>query len=117
MAKQINRSEVLSLLDQGKTRKEIAAHFGVPMSVMKAKIWSDPSLKNLKAKKHYDLELVHDDVATESASTGQADEQNTDNVQATSTEQEETVTNDQAQAEETPLGDSNNTADQNTAWK
>ena len=52
--------DVKALLDQGKTRKEIAEYYGVPMSVMKIKVWSHPDLKNLKAKKQYDIELIDD---------------------------------------------------------
>ena len=58
---------VKELLNQGKSRKEIAEHFGVPMSVMKEKVWSHPELKNLKAKKQYDIELLGEEPATEVA--------------------------------------------------
>lgn len=58
----ITISGVKDLLSEGKSRKEIAEHYGVPMSVMKEKVWSHPELKNLKAKKGHNIELIDDTV-------------------------------------------------------
>lgn len=57
----ITISEVKSLLDQGKSRKEIADHYGKSMAEMQRTVWCHPKLKNLKAKKQYTgVELVDD---------------------------------------------------------
>lgn len=59
----ITISEVKALLEQGKSRKEIAEYYGRNQAEMKRMVWSNPKLKNLKAKKQYnDIELVDDDV-------------------------------------------------------
>lgn len=61
----ITVSEVKSLLDQGKSRKEIADHFGKTQAEMQRMVWSHPKLKNLKAKKQYtSVELVDDEEET-----------------------------------------------------
>ena len=61
----ITISEVKSLLDQGKSRKEIADHFGKTQAEMQRMVWSHPKLKNLKAKKQYtSVELVDDEEET-----------------------------------------------------
>lgn len=62
----ITISEVLSLLDQGKSRKEIAEHFGQTQTAMKRMVWSNPKLKAKKAKKQYeDLIVLEDDTIVE----------------------------------------------------
>lgn len=63
---EITISGVKSLLNEGKSRKEIALHYGVPMSVMKEKVWSHPDLKNLKAKKGHNVVLIDDTVENSS---------------------------------------------------
>ena len=58
----ITISEVKSLLDQGKSRKEIAEHYGKTQAEMQRMVWGHPKLKNLKAKKQYTgVELVDDE--------------------------------------------------------
>lgn len=60
----ITVSEVKGLLDQGKSRKEIADHYGKSMAEMQRTVWCHPKLKNLKAKKQYTgVELVDDEDA------------------------------------------------------
>ena len=44
---------VLALLEQGKTRKEIAEHFGKTQTEMQKIVWSHPKLKGRKIKKQY----------------------------------------------------------------
>jgi len=61
----IKISEVKALLDQGKSRKEIAEHFGKTQTEMKLLVWSSPKLKNLKAKKQYTGIQLEDDVEDE----------------------------------------------------
>ena len=57
----ITISEVLSLLAQGKSRKEIAEHYGRTQTEMKKIVWDHPKLKNRKAKKQYvGIELEDD---------------------------------------------------------
>lgn len=58
----ITVSEVKSLLDQGKSRKEIAEHYGKTQAEMQRMVWGHPKLKNLKAKKQYTgIELLDDE--------------------------------------------------------
>jgi hypothetical protein len=58
----ITVSEVKSLLDQGKSRKEIAEYYGKSQAEMQRMVWSSPKLKNLKAKKQYTgVELIDDE--------------------------------------------------------
>jgi DNA repair ATPase RecN len=57
----ITISEVKELLNQGKSRKEIAEHFGRTQLEMKKMVWSHPKLKNLKAKKQYTGIELEDD--------------------------------------------------------
>lgn len=60
----ITVSEVKGLLDQGKSRKEIADHYGKSMAEMQRTVWCHPKLKNLKAKKQYTgVELIDDEDA------------------------------------------------------
>ena len=57
----ITISEVLELLAQGKSRKEIAEHYGRTQSEMIKMVWGHPKLKNRKAKKQYvGIELEDD---------------------------------------------------------
>jgi hypothetical protein len=56
---QITISGVLSLLSQGKNRKEIAEHYGKTQTEMNLLVWSHPKLKGRKVKKQYTgIELV-----------------------------------------------------------
>ena len=57
----ITISDVLGLLDQGKSRKEIAEHYGRTQSDMKKMVWDHPKLKNRKAKKQYSGIELEDD--------------------------------------------------------
>lgn len=64
----ITVSEIKSLLDQGKSRKEIADHFNKTQAEMQRMVWSNPKLKNLKAKKQYtSIELIDDEEDTVAA--------------------------------------------------
>jgi len=60
----IRISEVLSLLDRGKSRKEIAEHFGKSEAEMQRSVWSHEKLKGRKAKKVHDI-VLEDDVDEE----------------------------------------------------
>jgi len=57
--KQIKISDVVALLQEGKTRKEIAEHYDIPQSSVK-KIFQHPKLKGKKSHKTPDYELVDD---------------------------------------------------------
>jgi hypothetical protein len=57
---QVRISDCKRMLKEGMDRKQIAAHYGVPVSVMAEKVWSLPELKGLKTKKIYDLEVIND---------------------------------------------------------
>lgn len=69
----ITISEVLSLLAQGKSRKEIAEHYGRTQTEMKNIVWNHPKLKNRKAKKQYVGIELEDDTADINDSTGLAE--------------------------------------------
>ena len=57
----ITVSDVLGLLAEGKSRKEIAEHYGRTQSEMIKMVWGHPKLKNRKAKKQYvGIELEDD---------------------------------------------------------
>lgn len=57
---QIRLSDVIQMITEGKDRKEIAAHYGKPMSVMTATVFKHPSIKNLRTIKERDFEIVDD---------------------------------------------------------
>ncbi len=57
----ITVSDVLGLLAQGKSRKEIAEHYGRTQSDMNKMVWGHPKLKNRKAKKQYTGIELEDD--------------------------------------------------------
>lgn len=57
----ITVSDVLGLLAQGKSRKEIAEHYGRTQSDMNKMVWGHPKLKNRKAKKQYSGIELEDD--------------------------------------------------------
>lgn len=64
---QVSIAQCQAFLKEGKTRKEIAEYYNLPMSVMAEKVWSNPALKGLKTKKIYNVELVDDRVLAEEA--------------------------------------------------
>lgn len=70
----ITISEVLSLLDQGKNRKEIAEHFGQTQTAMQKMVWSNPKLKAKKAKKQYSNEIILEDDTAEEVQAVNADD-------------------------------------------
>jgi hypothetical protein len=57
----ITISDVLGLLAQGKSRKEIAEYYGRTQSDMNKMVWGHPKLKNRKAKKQYSGIELEDD--------------------------------------------------------
>lgn len=57
---QITLSGVQALLSSGKTRKEIAEHFGVSQAIMKRKVWNHPSLRGKKAMGSSNMEFIDD---------------------------------------------------------
>ena len=57
----ITISDVLGLLAQGKSRKEIAEHYGRTQADMNKMVWGHPKLKNRKAKKQYTGIELEDD--------------------------------------------------------
>ena len=61
----ITISDVLGLLAEGKSRKEIAEHYGRTQSDMKKMVWDHPKLKNRKAKKQYSGIELEDDTDDE----------------------------------------------------
>lgn len=70
----IRISEVLALLDRGKSRKEIAEHYGKTEAEMQRSVWSHPKLKGRKAKKVDDILLEDDVEGLEPLEEGQEEE-------------------------------------------
>jgi len=67
--KQVGIKNIQAMLKQGMTRKEIAAHYNLPLSYMQANIFNHEDLKGLKTAKSYNVELVEEEGITESAAT------------------------------------------------
>lgn len=63
----ITVSEIKGLLNQGKSRKEIAEYYGKSVAEMQRSVWNNPKLKNLKAKKQYNDIVLEDDEQEEDA--------------------------------------------------
>lgn len=66
---QITLSGVQALLSSGKTRKEIAEHYGVSQAIMKRKVWNHPSLRGKKAMGSSNMEFIDDLGETATATT------------------------------------------------
>ena len=58
--KDIRMSDIIKLMEEGKTRKEINALYGETDAAMKAKVWSHPKLKNKKSAKIVNITLIDD---------------------------------------------------------
>ena len=67
VAPRVSITQCQTFLKEGKTRKEIAEYYNLPVSVMAEKVWSHPALKGLKTKKIYNIEVVDDRVFAEEA--------------------------------------------------
>lgn len=76
--KQVKVSEVLGLLDQGKSRKEIREALGLTIAELQF-LFQNPKLKNKKAKSQMALEVVDDthEETTEKAEEAQQTQSNT----------------------------------------
>ena len=55
----VKTSDVITMLNEGKTRKEIGKHFGLNRANV-MRLFQDPSLKGLKTKTGTTFTLVHD---------------------------------------------------------
>lgn len=58
--KVIKLSDIITLMAEGKTRKEINALYGETDAAMKQKVWSHPKLKNKKSAKPANIALEDD---------------------------------------------------------
>lgn len=85
--KQIKISEILSMLEGGKSRKDIAAHLEIPMSQLK-RIFEHEKLVGKKARPSVNWELI-DDTVVEEAGNSPVNVETTDNVEATANATEE----------------------------
>lgn len=103
-AKTIKLSEVIALMDQGKTRKEINAIYGETDAAMKAKVWSHPKLKNKKSAKVVNITLEDD-----------TEESVTDQGLATEADHVETIYEPAAENVEAPVVDDTNTSESDLA--
>lgn len=63
--KPIGIKQVKAMLQEGKSRKEIAEHYGRSQAEMNATVWQHPELKGLKAKKIHHVDIVEDEDAIE----------------------------------------------------
>ena len=69
---QIKVNDVKDMLNNGKTREQIAEHYGITMAAAKKTIFSHEKIKGLKTKKTYDfVDIVDDDEVTEPLDTAQ----------------------------------------------
>ena len=59
----IRVNDVKQMLNNGKTREQIAEHYGIPMAAAKKTIFAHPEIKGLKTKKSYDYINVIDSEA------------------------------------------------------
>ena len=59
----IKVEDVKKMLNNGKTREQIAEHYDIPMSAAKKTIFAHPDIKGLKTKKTYDYINVIDNEA------------------------------------------------------
>ena len=59
--KQIKVGDILEMLNSGKTRKDIAAHYEIPMTQLK-RIFEHDKLKGRKARPSVDWVLIDDTV-------------------------------------------------------
>jgi hypothetical protein len=60
--KEVSLNEIKQMLSEGKTRKEIAAHYELPLSALSKSVFQHPDLKNKKSKKVYEIALIEDSV-------------------------------------------------------
>jgi len=56
--KQIVVEDIQDMLKAGKTRKDIAEHYDLPITWMAENVFNHPDLKGLKTKKTYDVVVV-----------------------------------------------------------
>jgi len=82
--------QVKQMLQDGKTRKEIAEHYGKSQAEMNATVWQHPELKGLKTKKIHYVEIVEDEDAVEVAANSQDIVDGPEEVSTTSNASEET---------------------------
>lgn len=102
---------VLALLQDGKSRAEIAQHYGKSQKEMKEMVWSHPKLKNRKAKKQLVSDIVL--VDEEPTETIPSSEPVSQAVSDTSTE--EPVTDANPATAEQPVGDIDGSAQEGRA--
>ena len=67
--KQVGIKNIQAMLKQGMTRKQIAAHYDLPLSYMQTNIFNHPDLKGLKTAKSYNVELVEEEIIAENEAT------------------------------------------------
>jgi hypothetical protein len=58
--KTVSLEEIKGFLAEGKTRKEIAEYYGLPLSAMAKSVFQHPELKSKKSKKIYEIVLAED---------------------------------------------------------
>ena len=91
-------SDVLTFLKEGKTREEIAAHYGLTLAEAKRDIFSHEKIKNKKTHKPSKVALIDD--TPEVALTDDTDSQES-NLAATDLQEEQVVFNEEVVAENT----------------
>jgi len=67
--KKIVAEDILEMLHNGKTRKEIAEHYDVPVTALKTMMAKHPLLRNKKTikPKKYDFEIVSEEEVSETS--------------------------------------------------
>jgi hypothetical protein len=61
------------MLSEGKTRKEIAAHYELPLSALSKSVFQHPDLKNKKSKKVYEIALIEDNIQESQSESSSVD--------------------------------------------
>lgn len=63
---EIKISDIINMIEEGKSRQEIAKHYGLPYSFMQANVFNHPLIKGKRKKKQQpEINLIEDVLASE----------------------------------------------------
>jgi len=111
----IRVKDVKQMLNNGKTREQIAEHYGIPMAAAKKTIFAHPEIKGLKTKKTYNFINIID---SESEDT----DVNVDQEASSSDEQNEATDSERGQLdysepEQEEVSEQEEVPDQKVEWE
>jgi len=97
----VNVNDVYAMLKDGKTRKEIAEHYGVSLAAARKTFLKHPKLKNVKTAKDYNIEVIDPEEENADAVNAEREqsEERANEIPAQETEAE------QEQEEDAPTAD------------